>query len=170
MLFLSGNLCQLSDLEGSSALSYDPLPLCSLSLRYPCCQWAAGRSSSFSLGRNEEISSSGDGAETGSIYFFFLYLGLSPIWQQYAPSICVQVYEMGWKLCICVPNPNTVWFGAFTCCQAWLTFAVLQVCLLIMSSNAAQPWELCLQSRSLLLTQLNIGAAKTDSTWKTELQ
>lgn len=71
MLFLSGNLCQLSDLEGSSALSYDPLPLCSLSLRYPCCQWAAGRSSSFSLGRNEEISSSGDGAETGSIYFFF---------------------------------------------------------------------------------------------------
>lgn len=77
MLFLSGNLCQLSDLEGSSALSYDPLPLCSLSLRYPCCQWAAGRSSSFSLGRNEEISSSGDGAETGSIYFFSVFGSLS---------------------------------------------------------------------------------------------
>lgn len=42
------------------------------------------------------------------LFIFFLYLGLSPIWQQYAPSICVQVYEMGWKLCICVPNPNTV--------------------------------------------------------------
>lgn len=48
------------------------------------------------------------GQKQDLFFFFFLYLGLSPIWQQYAPSRSVQVYEMGWKLCICVPNPNTV--------------------------------------------------------------
>lgn len=106
MLFLSGDLCQFSDLEGSSALSYHPCLLYSVTL-------SSGSRGNSKVARfpQEETTKFGQvemGQKQRCVVFYLYILGISTFWVQPAPYRSVQVCrQKGWKLCMDAPNPST---------------------------------------------------------------